>query len=83
MLEKDFLLLTGNRLATMRLTVEGAALMYTDEVMQIYSRAVKEECADDALALDLLGAALFSIKDQIIELQTAYMQMFLQQEQHQ
>ena len=83
MLEKDFLFLTGNSLATMRLTVEGAALMYTDEVMQIYSRAVKEENADDALALDLLGAALFSIKDQIIELQTAYMQMFLRQEQPQ
>ena len=83
MLEKDFLFLAGNRLATMRLTVEGAALTYTDEVMRVYRRAVKDGDADDALALDLIGAALFSMKDQIVELQTAYIQMFLQQEQPQ
>ena len=83
MLEKDFLFLAGNRLATMRLTVEGAAMVYTDEVMRVYRVAVKEGRASDALALDMVGAALFSIKDQIIELQMAYMQMFLQQEQHQ
>ena len=82
MQEKDFLFLAGNRLAAMRLTVEGAALMYTDEVMWLYRRAVSEGSANDALSLDLIGAALFSMKDQIIELQTVYMQI-LQQEQPQ
>ena len=80
MQEKDFLFLTGNRLAAMRLTVEGAALTYTDEVMRLYRRAVSEGSANDALSLDLIGAALFLMKDQIIELQAAYMQMLLQQE---
>ena len=80
MQEKDFLVLAGNRLAMMRLTVEGVALTYTDEVMRLYRRAVDEGSANDALSLDLIGAALFSMKDQIIELQAAYMQMLLQQE---
>ena len=80
MQEKDFLFLAGNRLAMMRLTVEGAALTYTDEVMRLYRRAVSEGSANDALSLDLIGAALFSMKDQIIELQAVYMQVLLQQE---
>ena len=83
MQEKDFLFLAGNRLAAMRLTIESAALTYTDEVMRLYRRAVSEGSANDALSLDLIGAALFLIREQITELQTVYMQMMIEQEKPQ
>lgn len=68
----DFALLEGQTLEHMRLLIEGAVVLYENDVMPLYSMAIKQERYQEAAGLDTLGAALTTLQSDIRELQNAY-----------
>ena len=68
----DFALLEGQTLEHMRLLIEGAVVLYENDVMPLYSMAIKQERYQEAAVLDTLGAALTTLQSDIRELQNAY-----------
>ena len=68
----DFALLEGQTLEHMRLLIEGAVMLYENDVMPLYSMAIKQERYQEAAGLDTLGAALTTLQSDIRELQNAY-----------
>lgn len=65
----DFALLEGQTLEHMRLLIEGAVVLYENDVMPLYSMAIKQERYQEAAGL---GAALTTLQSDIRELQNAY-----------
>lgn len=70
-MEKDFLFMAGHTLGKMRLTVEGAVLLYENDVSTCYQEALAAGRTDEALALDMLGTALHDLRQDISALQAA------------
>lgn len=70
-MEKDFLFTAGHTLSKMRLTVEGAVLLYESDVATYYQEALVAGRTDEALALDMLGTALHELRQDIAALQAA------------
>lgn len=68
----DFALLEGQTLEHMRLLIEGAVVLYENDVMPLYSMAMEQERYQEAVGLDTLGAALTTLQSDIRELQNAY-----------
>ncbi len=68
----DFALLEGQTLEHMRLLIEGAVVLYENDVMPLYSMAMEQERYQEAAGLDTLGAALTTLQSDIRELQNAY-----------
>lgn len=68
----DFERLEGQTLEHMRLLIEGAVVLYENDVMPLYALALKQECYQEAAGLDTLGAALTALQSDIRELQSAY-----------
>ena len=68
----DFALLEGQTLEHMRLLIEGAVVLYENDVMPLYSMAITQERYQEAAGLDTLGAALTTLQSDIRELQNAY-----------
>ena len=68
----DFALLEGQTLEHMRLLIEGAVVLYENDVMPLYSMAMEQERYQEAAGLDTLGAALTTLQIDIRELQNAY-----------
>ena len=68
----DFALLEGQTLEHMRLLIEGAVVLYENDVMPLYSMAMEQERYQEAAGLDTLGAALTPLQSDIRELQNAY-----------
>lgn len=68
----DFALLEGQTLEHMRLLIEGAVVLYENDVMPLYSMAIKQERYQEVAGLDTLGAALTTLQSDIRELQNAY-----------
>jgi len=71
-MEKDFLFMAGHTLSKMRLMVEGAVLLYENDVAACYQEALAAGRMDEALALDMLGTALHELLQDIAALQAAY-----------
>ena len=80
MKEDEFLSYIGDCLPTMRLTAEGAVLIYEDEITQLYSKAIREACPQNALYLDTIGRALILLREQLCKLQEAYMSLLVQKD---
>lgn len=70
-MEKDFLFTAGHTLSKMRLTVEGAVLLYESDVAACYQEALASGRTDEALALDMLGTVLHELRQDIAALQAA------------
>lgn len=68
----DFERLEGQTLEHMRLLIEGAVVLYENDVMPLYALALKQERYQEAAGLDTLGAALTALQSNIRELQSAY-----------
>ena len=68
----DFERLEGQTLEHMRLLIEGAVVLYENDVMPLYALALKQERYQEAAGLDTLGAALTALQSDIRELQSAY-----------
>ena len=68
----DFALLEGQTLEHMRLLIEGAVVLYENDVMPLYSMAMEQGRYQEAAGLDTLGAALTTLQSDIRELQNAY-----------
>lgn len=68
----DFALLEGQTLEHMRLLIEGAVVLYENDVMPLYSMAMEQKRYQEAAGLDTLGAALTTLQSDIRELQNAY-----------
>ena len=68
----DFECLEGKTLEHMRLLIEGAVVLYENDVMPLYSMAMEQERYQEAAGLDTLGAALTTLQSDIRELQNAY-----------
>lgn len=62
--------MTGKTLNQMRLIVEGAIVLYENDLAWCYKQALGEGRADEALALDMLGTTLHELRQSIRELQT-------------
>ena len=58
----DFALLEGQTLEHMRLLIEGAVVLYENDVMPLYSMAMEQERYQEAAGLDTLGAALTTLQ---------------------
>ncbi len=64
-----------NALMEMRLVAEGAALLFELEAQPIYQRLMEEQHTSEAEVLDMLNTALLVLKDHIIQLQQARLEM--------
>lgn len=68
----DFKCLEGKTLEHMRLLIEGAVVLYENDVMPLYSMAMKQGRYQNAAGLDTIGAALTGLQNDIRELQAAH-----------
>jgi len=67
----DYVSKTNDILCEMRLVVEGAIVLYEDEATPLYSMALKAEMHEAAAAFDIIGRALFSLRQNIITMDEA------------
>lgn len=67
----DYVSKTNDILCEMRLVVEGAIVLYEDEATPLYSMALKAEMNEAAAAFDIIGRALFSLRQNIITMDEA------------
>ena len=68
----DFERLEGQTLEHMRLLIEGAVVLYENDVMPLYAMALEQQRYQEAAGLDTLGTALTALQIDIRELQNAY-----------
>ena len=68
----DFECLEGKTLEHMRLLIEGAVVLYENDVMPLYAMALEQKRYQEAAGLDTLGTALTALHSDIRELQNAY-----------
>lgn len=68
----DFERLEGQTLEHMRLLIEGAVVLYENDVMPLYAMALEQKRYQEAAGLDPLGTALTALQSDIRELQNAY-----------
>lgn len=59
----------SDRLNEMRLLIDGALSLYEDETTSLMLLARKNAAIDAALALDAIGTVLYSVKQQICDMQ--------------
>ena len=69
---KDDSVFKNAKVEHMRLLIEGAVVLYENDVMPLYSMAMEQERYQEAAGLDTLGAALTTLQSDIRELQNAY-----------
>ena len=67
----DYVSKTNDILCEMRLVVEGAIVLYEDEAAPLYNMALKAEMNEAAAAFDIIGRALFSLRQNIITMDEA------------
>lgn len=67
----DYVSKTNDILCEMRLVIEGAIVLYEDEAAPLYNMALKAEMNEAAAAFDIIGRALFSLRQNIITMDEA------------
>ena len=67
----DYVSKTNDILCEMRLVIEGAIVLYEDETTPLYNMALKAEMNEAAAAFDIIGRALFSLRQNIITMDEA------------
>ena len=70
----DFLFDTGVTLQEMRLLVEGAILLYTDETSDLFLLAREHDQYAMAESFSTIGCALYNLRDLIHNLQNGYIE---------
>ncbi len=71
-MEKDFMYIAGETLANMRLVAEGARTLFENELSPLYGFLLRNDKAEQALALDTIGTALATLQQKTHDLQTAH-----------
>lgn len=66
--------LLDNNLAKMRLMIEGAISIYENHQQELYARAIREGRVDEAVSINTLGKALYSLHELIENNQQAIME---------
>ena len=67
----DYVSMTNDVLCEMRLVVEGAIVLYEGDAAPLYNMALKAEMNEAAAAFDIIGRALFSLRQNIITMDEA------------
>ena len=67
----DYVSMTNDVLCEMRLVVEGAIVLYEGDAAPLYNMALKAEMNEAAAAFDIIGRALFSLRQNITEMDEA------------
>jgi len=70
-MKDDFLWIAGNTLAQMRLLIEGAIVLYEEDIPKLLHIAVQQEQYDASGALDTIGTAIYDLRVHIRDLQAA------------
>ena len=70
----DFLFDTGLALQEMRLLIEGAILLYTDETSDLFLLARAHDRYALAESFSTIGSALYNLRDLILKCQNGYIE---------
>ena len=73
----DYVSKTSDICCDMRLVVEGAIVLYEEDGAPLYSLALKAEKPQAAAAFDIIGRALFSLRQSVMTLDEACRQEIL------
>ena len=68
----DYLKESGSILAEMRLRIEGMILLYEEDMHVLLDLAAEKRLYHSAGAFDAIAAAMYDMRKQIVDLQTAY-----------
>ena len=71
-MESNYLIVSGNALAEMRMRIEGMILLYEEETLILLDLAAEKKLYHAAGALDAIATALYDMRKQIVDLQAAY-----------
>ena len=71
-MEECYIDISGGLLASMRLTVEGAVNLYETNAAPLHRLAKANNMRAEANAFDIIGAALYSLLENIRDFQEAY-----------
>lgn len=71
-MEEFYIDISGRLLANMRLTIEGAVNLYETDAAPLHRLAKANNMRAEANAFDIIGAALYSLLEDIRDFQEAY-----------
>lgn len=71
-MESNYLIISGNALAEMRMRIEGMILLYEEDTLILLDLAAEKKLYHAAGALDAIATALYDMRKQIVDLQAAY-----------
>jgi len=71
-MESNYLIVSGNALAEMRMQIEGMILLYEEDTLILLDLAAEKKLYYAAGALDAIATALYDMRKQIVDLQAAY-----------
>ena len=71
-MESNYLIVSGNTLAEMRMRIEGMILLYEEDTLILHDLAAKKRLYHAAGALDAIATAMYDLRKQIVDLQAAY-----------
>ena len=71
-MEECYIDISGRLLANMRLTVEGAVNLYETDAAPLHRLAKAHNMRAESNAFDIIGAALYSLLEDIRDFQEAY-----------
>ena len=71
-MESNYLIMSGNALAEMRMRIEGMILLYEEDTLILFDLAAEKKLYHAAGALDAIATALYDMRKQIVDLQAAY-----------
>ena len=71
-MESNYLIMSGNALAEIRMQIEGMILLYEEDTLILLDLAAEKKLYYAAGALDAIATALYDMRKQIVDLQAAY-----------
>lgn len=71
-IERDYLWVTGDAFAEMRLLIEGAIVLYEGDASVLFSLSVKANQPEASYAFSDIGTALYSLREHIEMLEQAH-----------
>ena len=71
-MESNYLIVSGNTLAEMRMRIEGMILLYEEDTLILHDLAAEKKLYHAAGTLDAIATAMYDLRKQIVDLQAAY-----------
>ena len=71
-MKSNYLIISGNALAEMRLRIEGMILLYEEDTLVLLDLAAEKRLYHAADTLEAIATALYDLRKQISDLQAAY-----------